>query len=151
MLSMSSQSIEMYKSCGKSMFPFLKEDAILIIKKVAPQALRIGDLVVFKSPAGLLVAHRLVKKTFLPDNSVLLQAKGDANWCYDQPFGIDDLVGKVYLIELMDKTGKVKTIDLQIWFRRVHNFIIAKKSVNKLRAYYLLRKIFRKLVKFINS
>lgn len=72
-----------------SMWPALKEGDLIFIQSIAPEQLKVGDIVVFRNRAGNnFVIHRVVKindKTFV--------TKGDANFTEDEPTSFEDLVG----------------------------------------------------------
>jgi signal peptidase I len=62
---------------GSSMFPLIKTGNIVEIKPVRIEDLKIGDIVLYKSPAGPMVAHRLLKKSLRHGNMRLI-TKGDS-------------------------------------------------------------------------
>ena len=63
---------------GGSMAPALSLGSVADLVDVAPSDLRVGDVVTFEAPNGVLVTHRIVKVVQLPDG-LYLQTKGDAN------------------------------------------------------------------------
>jgi signal peptidase I len=146
MRSESLSSIQMYKVSGKSMWPFLKEDSVLIIKKVEPAALKIGDLVVFKSQVGSLLVHRLIKKTLSTNNELIFRAKGDANLNWDLPFSGRDLIGKVFFVKTQVISGEVnkfKLINFQAKHRKIINFVIAIISLNEMKVVVILKRVLK--------
>ena len=59
---------------GYSMYPFLKPRDRLVIRKVPPYSLEVGDVVVVRDTDDRLVVHRLVK--LLPQGRGII--KGDS-------------------------------------------------------------------------
>ena len=64
-----------FKTTGFSMWPFLKEGERLIIKKVPPETLNVGDLILYKAN-NQTICHRLVRKVSHREEQ-LLYARGD--------------------------------------------------------------------------
>jgi signal peptidase I len=122
------------KATGKSMAPFLNGGEFLTIKKVSSSSLRTGNLIFFKTRHGLPVLHRIVKKERLKDRFVF-HTKGDALIAIDEPVPEDSILGKVCRIEKKHAPGKTKLIDLESPYRRIINYLLAKKSLMKSKAY----------------
>ena len=85
------------RAAGSSMRPLIKEGDILVVKSVAPQKLRRGDIAVFDL-GKQLCAHRLIKKNFCANRWVFL-AKSDKTFYADTPFSEQDLLGRVSCIQ----------------------------------------------------
>ncbi|MBI4132661.1 MAG: signal peptidase I [Candidatus Sungbacteria bacterium] len=75
-----------------SMWPVLKEGDLILIQAVPKQALKVGDIVVWRNPQGFTV-HRVVK---LGDETFV--TKGDANFKDDAPVRYEDLIGRTVAI-----------------------------------------------------
>ncbi len=105
---------------GKSMFPCLKEGDICYIKKVTPDELRCGDLIVFRT-TNRFVVHRLHKI-----HTNYLITKGDNLFNKDRPLSLDKFWAKVISIEHKSKkqdldSPKQKTI--QFFYLKLSFFI----------------------------
>lgn len=73
-----------------SMWPALKEGSLVFIQGVSKDALKIGDIVVYRNGAtGSFVIHRVVE---LGEDT--MTTKGDANFTRDAPVAYRDLVGR---------------------------------------------------------
>jgi signal peptidase I len=48
---------------GKSMLPYFGEGSVVVVKKIAPEKLRVGMVVVYTNRFGETVAHRLLSAT----------------------------------------------------------------------------------------
>ena len=131
------------KVTGRSMAPFLRGGEILTIKKVPYTSLQKGDLIFFRNPHGFPVLHRLTKKKNVQNNMLMFQTKGDSLMSFDEPIYEDKVLGKVCMIETIISNGKTKSIDMESFFWRKMNFIIALISVIKSKAYFTARRIYR--------
>jgi signal peptidase I len=139
-------SIEMYKVAGGSMRPFLRPGDILVIKKVAPEALCVGDVIAFHNSQQLGVVHRLIAKNKSADGVTMFQTRGDANSAPDFPVSYADIMGKVYFVE---KAGYWhRMLNLDIWFRRKTNYLRAQFSFYRI---LFLWRCFKRSVKIILS
>lgn len=87
---------------GFSMYPFLKDGDIALIEKCSLDALKPGDVVVFKR-AGKWIAHRLLKKIKLNGKTTLL-AKGDSCLKTDPAVSGEMFAGRIVSAERKGKT-----------------------------------------------
>lgn len=85
---------------GMSMFPSLKTKDEIIIKSVALDKLRCGDVILFQSnqDSNKLIAHRLIKRVKSNDGLALI-TKGDFLLHCDKPIQPDTVIGKVIKIK----------------------------------------------------
>lgn len=102
------------KMKGYSMYPTLRPDDIGVIEHCAPENLKTGDIIVFKSNRHL-VAHRLIaiKKE---NNNFQFTAKGDKNSFTDPVFSQETLVGRIK--ELERKGKKISTDSRSMKWKR---------------------------------
>ena len=122
------------RATGRSMSPFLAGGEILTIQKVPSSSLQIGDLIFYKTREGFPLLHRIVKKQREKD-MFIFQTKGDALISIDGPVTEDSILGKVCSIENRLASGKIKHIDMESKYRRIINYLLAKKSLMKSKAY----------------
>jgi len=99
-----------YKSV-KGMTPFLVKGDRVLVKKVVPDHLRIGDLILIQKNNRPTV-RRFLYKTFRVDDQLMLVAKADQYRYPDLPFPLDCLTGLVIKIE---KTGKKFDLQKPFW------------------------------------
>ena len=83
----------LFKMNGNSMYPVLKEGDVGMVQKCEPEALKIGDVVVFKS-RDKYVAHRLLKIQ-KKGATTYFTARGDKNLLHDPPFTAEALAGQI--------------------------------------------------------
>jgi signal peptidase I len=87
------------KVTGNSMRPFINNGEVVTLRKVSPESLKCGDIIYFTGANGSPVMHRIVTKSKLPDNSLLLSTKGDALQQKDEPINGGHILGKAFHVE----------------------------------------------------
>jgi signal peptidase I len=122
------------QATGKSMAPFLNGGEFLTIKRVSSSSLHTGNLIFFKTRHGFSVLHRIVRKEREQDR-FMFHTKGDAIIAIDEPVPEDSIIGKVCRIEKKLAHGQTKIIDMESPCRRIINYLLAKKSLMKSKAY----------------
>ena len=63
---------------GRSMQPAVKDGDIINVEPVQGQEIRLGEVIYYKNAEGGMSAHRVIKKNFKENGSVLI-VKGDTN------------------------------------------------------------------------
>lgn len=108
---------------SNSMSPFLKAGDGILIKRISPGELKIGDIIVYQVN-GLLCAHRYICSVKKDGRPIAAVTKGDNISDFD-PYliSIDELLGKVTNIRRMGQQ-----IDLQRPAWRKINFLIGISS-----------------------
>ncbi|MCX8025161.1 MAG: signal peptidase I [Thermanaerothrix sp.] len=81
---------------GYSMKPTLVAGDLVIVQPVAPEAIRIGDIIQFRLPGGSVV-HRVVE-TRRENGRLILITQGDNNNVRDDPITPEQVQGRVVLI-----------------------------------------------------
>jgi signal peptidase I len=92
----------LYPTSGSSMFPFIRGNEYILIKRVPAAEIRMGDVIVIESKEGGNICHRLVKRGE-KEGVLWLQTKGDRNEIYDPPVTAEALIGKVIAIRRKEK------------------------------------------------
>jgi len=87
---------------GMSMFPRVRDGDIVIIEPVAPAALAIGDIVVYRGSEAV-VAHRLIGRCHR-DGRMQLTVKGDFLRRSDGPVLPEAVLGRVVAVERANRT-----------------------------------------------
>jgi hypothetical protein len=80
-------------AAGSSMQPLIRQGDVLRVESVQPAALRRGDLLVVQR-GNTLVTHR-----FIAMQGSMVQTRGDNCLADDPPVALDDLLGRVALLE----------------------------------------------------
>lgn len=126
-------------SMGDSMYPLIKQGDICRFCDFEQDSLQKGDIVLYWSEKGRLVAHRLVKIVYMPDKVQYL-FKGDSNLGYDRPVNEGQVMGKLALIKRGDKSIMIENSFFYIWGKMILFFPIIS---GLLRNYLNKRNIFQ--------
>jgi signal peptidase I len=121
---------------GNSMFPFIQQGNLCRFAPCEPSQLKKGDVILFYSQAGQLIAHRFVKIN-RKDNQKFFLLKGDTNLGFDQPIGEDRILGKLESIQKQYKKVTPDHFFAYIWGKVILTFPILSGILRK----YLHRKI----------
>ena len=65
--------MKLYRVQGNSMYPVLRDNDLVVVKKTRPESLRRGNILVYRGKNGQHIVHRLVKK----DKGDVFHLKGD--------------------------------------------------------------------------
>lgn len=83
-----------FRAKGMSMHPFVRSGDLLYIQAVAPEQVRAGDLVMFRTASSKVIVHRVLRRTKLAEKLAFV-IKGDR---VGQPDGIisaENILGQV--------------------------------------------------------
>ena len=106
---------------GDSMFPFIEQGDLCTFIRHEPSQLKIGDIVLYKSSHGQLVAHRLHQVT-CEEGFTQCLCKGDANAGYDEPIGQEQIIGKLTSIRKGQNTRSDSDMLAVIWKKTMISF-----------------------------
>ncbi|WP_218971548.1 signal peptidase I [Neobacillus soli] len=121
-------------SMGNSMFPFIQQGNICRFAPFELSIIKKGDIILFHTPNGQLIAHRYYKKERM-ENKVQFFCKGDANLGFDQPIEYNQILGK--LISVQKGRKKVSPDDQvsHLWGKMIIVFpalsFILRKYLNR--------------------
>ncbi len=82
---------------GTSMYPLIKKGNICRFVACKTSAIKKGDVILFQTKNGTLVAHRFLKSNYHL-NQVEYLFKGDTNLGMDEPIKDEKIIGKLVLI-----------------------------------------------------
>jgi signal peptidase len=85
-------------SFGNSMYPFIQEGNLCRFVHCQTTLLKKGDVILFYTKTGQLIAHRLVSIKIV-NNQRLFELKGDTNLGFDQLIGEDQILGKLVSVQ----------------------------------------------------
>jgi signal peptidase I len=82
---------------GASMRPFLVGGEVVTIEPVAPSAVRIGDVILTRGPAGRVLLHRVdrIRPSGAAQHGPTFQTWGDALACPDPPVLGEAILGRL--------------------------------------------------------
>ncbi|MBS2969634.1 hypothetical protein J9317_12745 [Metabacillus sp. KIGAM252] len=95
---------------GTSMFPYIRQGEICRFEKIDPFELKAGEVALFVSSEGKLIAHRFLKKE---KHSLIF--KGDTNLGEDAPVLKDQVIAKLIEIHRGKKAKKSSFFWTIIW------------------------------------
>ena len=82
--------MKLAKVKGDSMYPFLRDEDLVVIKKISFDKLKKGNVLVFKGRRGEYIIHRLVKKA----KGGFCYLQGDGYNLSAEPIEENALIGK---------------------------------------------------------
>ncbi|BFT75294.1 signal peptidase I [Paenibacillus sp. P36] len=120
---------------GTSMYPFIKKGDICRFSVTTTESIKKGDVLLFRTLGGNLVAHRFCRMV-TRNKQLYYLCKGDTNLKHDEAIGLDQLIGKLTWIER--KRRIIHTTDLyaHVWGRIILTF----PMIALLLRFYLNRK-----------
>ncbi len=121
------------KVTGISMAPFLRGGEVLILKKANCSSLKRGDLILFRSPLGISILHRIVRIKCGKNGVSSFQTKGDRLIAFDEPVFKDEILGKVCVVE-----KGTKSIDMETKAQIRRNYLIAVTGLFRSRISFAL-------------
>ncbi len=104
---------------GTSMFPLIQEGDVCRFCECDPLQLKKGDIVLFCTSTGQLIAHRFYESKVV-DHETLYFFKGDTNLGIDQPVVQEQIIGKLLYIQKETTILYASHLLVSIW----GNFII---------------------------
>ena len=123
-----------FRAHGGSMHPFIRDGDIIEVKPTEASAIRLGDVIFYRSSRGRLLAHRVIK-VGAQHGQVALVTKGDSASSSDQLARPKQVLGRVVVI----RRGE-RTIRLDRGPYRFINVLWARLSPYSPWFYPLLRK-----------
>ena len=93
---------------GDSMAPMLSEGDILLAKKISPETLRLGDIIVYKNQNQFIV-HRFIYRKVEEGNIFSIVAKADNLHECDKPFPSNSILGRAIIISKANKQLRINT------------------------------------------
>lgn len=126
-----------FRANGRSMKPFIRDGDILVIEKIDPADLRVGDVALFRSKGGSMLAHRVCRLEGSGDR-VLWTTRGDALFMPDWPFGPSQLLGRVATVErdgiARRSDGGVGRLAGRLWLLTYPPRFVLRRITARLRA-----------------
>jgi signal peptidase I len=115
---------------GNSMYPFIQQGDLCRFVLVDPTLLKKGDVILFYSQTGQLIAHRFIR---IHQSFFLL--KGDTNTSYDLPVEAECILGKLVSIKKGKKQTTPNQLIPRIWASMILTFPplsgLLQKHLNK--------------------
>ncbi|WP_342042505.1 signal peptidase I [Bacillus sp. OTU2372] len=108
-------------SSGNSMYPYIQKGNICMFVPCKTSLLKKGDVILYYSQTGELIAHRFVKKTKV-NNQTVLVLKGDTNLGFDQPIEEHWILGELVSIQKRHFTITTNQLLSRLWGTLILSF-----------------------------
>lgn len=108
---------------GTSMYPLIKQGDICTFTSCKPTSLYKGDIALFISFNGKIVAHRFCRTEYINNKQYFL-FKGDTNLGLDEPVYHEHIIGKLAYIQKRTKKIKATNFPLNSWSKMILTFPI---------------------------
>jgi hypothetical protein len=105
---------------GRSMRPFLSGGEILVVGPCDSSKIRLGDLLLCRYPRSRLLIHRVVRVERSQWRAPLFTLQGDAREEFDTPIGVEQVLGRVCVIEQNGPGDTIRSLDLMSWRWRTY-------------------------------
>ena len=129
------------KVTGASMRPWLHDGDTAIIRKVSPEDIDKGNLILFITDEQRLVIHRVVRIKQSNDGPLFF-TKGDANLHYDPLLTNSKILGKVISVRYR---GKTQEKNLEHPWERCKAKVIAYFSISSRYTYPLVYPVWKQV------
>lgn len=120
---------------GNSMFPFIKQGNICSFAPFEPSSLKKGNVILFYSTAGQLIAHRFIKIK-IENNQKLFLFKGDTNIGFDPLIREEHILGKLVMVQNQLMKITPEHLIVILWEKIILSFPILSSILQK----YVIRK-----------
>jgi signal peptidase I len=99
---------------GNSMFPYIQQGDLCRFTPCAPALINKGDVILYFSENGQLIAHRFVQKKTIKSKQWFV-FKGDTNLGFDQPVEEEKILGRLISIEKRIFNISCNHISARLW------------------------------------
>ncbi|WP_171683084.1 signal peptidase I [Paenibacillus planticolens] len=132
---------------GTSMYPFIKRGDICRFVLTEAGHVKKGDILLFQASSGKLVAHRfcrLVRR----NKQLYFLCKGDANLAHDEVIAMDQMIGKMTLLERNGRIIHATDMTAYVWGQIVLTIPVTSRL---LRLYLSIFKRDKKFLEAVDS
>ena len=96
---------------GSSMYPFIRNGAMLEVHPVTAVAIRPADIILYHRENHRLIAHRVIGRTHKQYTTELL-VRGDADPSNHEIVSLESVLGRVVCVQ---RGGKIFVLDSGLW------------------------------------
>ncbi|MFD0829818.1 S24/S26 family peptidase [Neobacillus sp. M.A.Huq-85] len=121
---------------GNSMYPFIRQGNHCRFVPCQPLSLKKGEVILFHSQDGKLIAHRFIRTKMINQQQHFL-FKGDTNLGFDQPIGEERILGRLVSVKKQHLKLSPDHISAKLWGK----FILAFPGMSGILRKYLNRKL----------
>ncbi|MBD8071116.1 signal peptidase I [Bacillus sp. PS06] len=101
-------------SYGTSMYPLIRLGDICTFEKCDPLFLQKGDIILFFTNSGQLIAHRFYRKEIINSKTYFI-FKGDTNLGTDEPIVASQIIGKLLKIKRKSNEINLSSLSPFVW------------------------------------
>jgi len=113
--------MKLYRVKGNSMYPLLRDNDLVCVRKTSTKSLRRGNIVVYLRKEGEYIVHRLIKK----ERDSVLWLRGDGHNLIIESATTENITGKVVGFFRYRRYNAIsRTRELHSWF-----IALAKEAV----------------------
>jgi signal peptidase I len=87
-----------FRAPGRSMYPTIRENEAITVEPVAPQDVKVGDIILYRSDESV-VAHRVMRIEKERSDTVRFILREDTLGTLDAPVEAEEVLGKVVSVE----------------------------------------------------
>lgn len=87
-----------FRAPGRSMYPTIRENEAITVEPVAPQDVKVGDIILYRSEKSV-VAHRVIQIEKVKGETLRFILREDTWGTLDAPVKADQILGKVVSVE----------------------------------------------------
>ena len=87
-----------FRAPGRSMYPTIRENEAITVEPVAPQDVKVGDIILYRS-GNSVVAHRVIQTERGNRNTLRFILREDTWGTLDEPVEAEQILGKVVSVE----------------------------------------------------
>lgn len=103
---------------GSSMYPLIREGNLCRFRAVQTENINIGDILLFCSDSGQLIAHRL-QSVIHSEAQQLYLCKGDSNLGFDAPIRREQMIGILVSIEKSKRELRMTDRSVSLWTKAI--------------------------------
>lgn len=123
---------------GSSMYPIIREGNMCRFRPVETKKLAIGDIILFCSDSGQLIAHRLLS-VIRREDQLLYICKGDTNLGCDAPIRREQMIGVLFSIGKSSKELQMTNRLVSLWTKAVITLPFLSHGLNRYLSYQKAR------------
>jgi signal peptidase I len=90
-----------FRAPGRSMYPTIRENEAITVEPVAPQDVKVGDIILYRSGESV-VAHRVMRIERGKGDTLRFILREDTWGTLDEPVEAEQILGKVVSVERAD-------------------------------------------------
>jgi signal peptidase I len=87
-----------FRAPGRSMYPTIRENEVIIVEPVEPRHVKVGDIILFRSEESV-VAHRVMRIERGKGDTLSFILREDTWGTLDAPVEAEQILGKVVSVE----------------------------------------------------